>query len=64
MALAVHNDYRLPYPTDPDFFNDYYIRPFIRIGPYMIGVMFGYIYRDYKLGRPYAVKISYLANNN
>ena len=30
----------------------------------MIGVMFGYIYRDFKLGRPYAVKISYLANNN
>ena len=62
--MAVHNDYRLPNPTDPDYFHDYYTRPFIRIGAYMIGVMFGYIYRDFKLGRPYAVKISYLANNN
>ena len=61
MAMAVHNDYRLPNIFD---FHDYYTRPFIRIGPYMIGVMFGYIYRDFKLGRPYAVKISYLANNN
>jgi len=42
----------------------YYIKPYVRIGPYLIGIMFGYIYRDFKLGKPYAVKISYLANNN
>ena len=58
------NDYNLPFPTNQNYFPDYYVKPYIRIGSYLIGVMFGFVYRDFKIGKQYAVKISYLANNN
>jgi len=68
MVIAVDKDYPInPVMMDSNdqyFLPYYYIKPYIRIGPYLMGIMFGYIYRDFKLGKPYAVKISYLANNN
>lgn len=37
--------------------DNYYFKPWTRIGPYLIGIYIGMFYRMWKLGSPLSVKI-------
>ncbi|KAL4461156.1 hypothetical protein ABPG72_015800 [Tetrahymena utriculariae] len=66
-VIASNNDYKADYftLTNPDtFYNDFHIKPWVRMGPYFLGVLAGIYYRSYKLGTSSIVQFADKVLNN
>ncbi|EAS05424.2 acyltransferase family protein (macronuclear) [Tetrahymena thermophila SB210] len=66
-VIASNNDYKADYftLTNPDtFYNDFHIKPWVRMGPYFLGVLAGIYYRSYKTGTSSVVQFADKVLNN
>lgn len=49
-VLAAEIEYDVPLDTDTGVMVGFYQDPIINAGPYLIGMFFGFLYRDFKNG--------------
>ena len=54
--ISWDKDYHLNIPSYtgspmPDYQDHFYYKPWIRISPYLMGMLYGIMYRNYKLGK-------------
>ena len=51
LIVTYHFNIRLPNTSDPDYSYQYYNKPYCRIAPYLVGILFGQLYYDRKLAK-------------
>lgn len=63
IVIANSNNFLAVYFTlyNPDnFYNGYFIKPYIRIATYLLGMLAGIMYKSYKSGKKYYLPINFL----